>query len=350
MIESLYLKVYIGIVVSHNKSDVIIEMIKGTNTVKRSAKSFLTTEVNDDMRAFVSQAAAESPYFYIALLNHSKHQGAIPTCSTKKAVEYADISTAKTLCYKKRWMVYASKPDLDLYQKRYSDFGLDFIFSPYILLERFFSDKVEGAMALYVMVQEDILSLAIFEKNELLYASHFDVEESVEETLISDDEKSTISLDFNIEGEGIDEGIHLDDIDAIDALEDIDDLSGFDDIEDLDTIDDIEEFAEVEEVAKPAEANLDELDTTGDPETMLESFNEDYQRFTLLQRALQQFYSETKVENAFIEHVYIADTVGVSEDLKRYLEEELFLSVVIREMDRSHALIELAKEEAQYAI
>jgi len=349
MIESLYLKVYVGIVVSHNKSDVIIEMVKGSQSVKNSSKSFLTTEVNDEMLEYINLAISESPFFYIALLNSSKHQGAIPTCSTKKADAYTDISTSKTLCYKKRWMLYASKPDLDSYQKRYKSFGLDFIFSPYILLDRFFTDKIDGAMALYVLVQEDLLSLAIFQNNELLFASHFDVEESVEEALISEDEKETISLDFNIEGEGIDEGIHLDDIDAIDELDDLDSLDNFDDIEDLDSIDDIEEFAEVEEVAKPTEANLDELESEETEVSMLESFNEDYQRFTLIQRSLQQFYADTTIDNAFIEHVYIADAIGVSEDLKRYLEEELFLSVVIREMNRSKELLELAKEEAHYA-
>ena len=350
MIESLYLKVFVGIVVSHNKSDVIIEMVKGTQSIKRSTKSFLTTEVNDEMREYIELATAESPFFYIALLNHSKFQGAIPTCSGKKAADYADLSTSKTVCYKKRWMVYASKPDLDTFEKRYKSFGLDFIFSPFILLERFFNDKVEGTMALYVLVQEDLLSLTIFEKNELLYASHFDVEESVEEALISDDEKNTISLDFDIEGEGVDEGIHLDDIDAIDELDELDSLDNFDDIEDLDAIDDIEEFAEVEEVTKAAETPLDAVDNADVDENMLESFNEDYQRFTLLQRALQQFYANTKVDNAFIEHVYIADAIGVSEDLKRYLEEELFLSVVIREMDRTRELIELTKDEAQHAV
>ena len=46
-----------------------------------------------------------------------------------------------------------------------------------------------------------------------------------------------------------------------------------------------------------------------------------------------------------MESVYIADGVGVSEDLKRFLEEEMFLSVYVRKMDLSMQICELAKGE-----
>ncbi|MDD3059526.1 MAG: hypothetical protein PHW94_01110 [Sulfurimonas sp.] len=46
-----------------------------------------------------------------------------------------------------------------------------------------------------------------------------------------------------------------------------------------------------------------------------------------------------------MESVYIADGCGVSQDLKRYLEEEMFLSVYVRKIDLAKQVCELAKAE-----
>ncbi len=41
----------------------------------------------------------------------------------------------------------------------------------------------------------------------------------------------------------------------------------------------------------------------------------------------------------------MADAVGVSLDMKRYFEEEMFMNVYIRRIVLGDALLELAKEE-----
>jgi len=76
-----------------------------------------------------------------------------------------------------------------------------------------------------------------------------------------------------------------------------------------------------------------------------DGFNEDYQRFLLIQSSINNFYKDEKYESAFIQNVYMADGVGISLDLKRYLEEEMFMDVYTRRIDLPSSLCNMAKLE-----
>jgi hypothetical protein len=123
------------------------------------------------------------------------------------------------------------------------------------------------------------------------------------------------------------------DSDAID----LDDFSGIEDLDLLEEIDEFSEFQDIEEEFHEAEKPM--IESGGD------SNNEDYQRFSLIQASLGHFYEDKRYDGAFVENVYIADGVGVSNDLKYYLEEEMFLNVYIKHLDIPMEVCSLAKEE-----
>jgi hypothetical protein len=181
-------------------------------------------------------------------------------------------------------------------------------------------------------LEDNYISIAVFDNSELLYSDHIDMEHGneQEELLMDDGSLDDMELD-------LDSGIDLEDIDAIDDIEGLDD---FGDIEDLDTIDEIDEFAEDEE----EEEEFEEETSSSDVED-IDGFNEDYQRFSLIQSSINNFYKDAKYDSKFVENIYIADTIGVSGDLKRYLEDEMFLSVFVRHLDLSAQLAETAKAE-----
>ena len=68
-------------------------------------------------------------------------------------------------------------------------------------------------------------------------------------------------------------------------------------------------------------------------------------RFLLIQSAVNKFYKDDRFKSEFVEAVYIADGVGISKDLKKYLEEEMFLSVYVRHINLAHELCNTAKLE-----
>ena len=67
----------------------------------------------------------------------------------------------------------------------------------------------------------------------------------------------------------------------------------------------------------------------------------------LIQSSINRFYKGFLYDSKFIESAYIADSIGMRGDLKRYLEEEMFLSVFVRHLDLYAEVCEAAKAESK---
>lgn len=332
LFESLYTKVFINIIVENTQTVVYVEVCSGKNVLQSMHKYFDTTTMNSKMYEFINAYYKESPFCYISVLDKSPLQGAIPTCNSNEMSKYYDISSSEYRCYAKNWAFYTSEYDLEAIKHEYRSVGIDFIFSPFAILANFFKDKIENTLAMFLLVEDNYISFSVFDNSNLLYAQylnmdhHKDSDELLMESSLDDGEDDDMSL-------GI-EGIDLEEIDIED------DSVGFDDftnIEDLDDTDSIDEFSEEQEIR--------EISTKEEQYVSADGFNEDYQRFSLIQSALNTFYKDPKYKSQFIENIYIADGVGVSGDLKNYLEEEMFLSVFIRKIDLGAALCDMAKAE-----
>ncbi|MBA1433049.1 MAG: hypothetical protein FAF04_05545 [Epsilonproteobacteria bacterium] len=331
--EALYRKVLVNIVVKRASTLVYIELYSKNGANDNVNAEFDTIKPDEQMLDFITTYTKESPYFYISVLDMSALQGALPTCSKNRLAYYYDLSNCEYKCYNEKWTYYTAKPELYEIEKVYKETGVDFIFSPFVVLANFFKDKTTGPLALYALVQDSFISIAVFEDGDLLYAEHLDMETSseVDDILLSSDlEDEALDLDANT-------GVDLENIDVED---DVEELENFSDIEDLDSIEDIEEFADskdVEEELLESEDVLEEADEG--------SFNEDYQRFSLIQTSIAHYYKDERYESRFLENMYIADAVGVSSDLKKYLEEEMFFNVYVRKTEIDAEVCELAKEE-----
>jgi len=328
--ESLYLKVFVNVVVGHAKSTVYVESCKGEEVITSDQATFETTTLNEKMEEFISSYVNESPYHYVSILDTSNDQGAAPTCSKLDLPDYFEIEGAKSICNAGKWTYYTSKADISRIKRSYPGIGVDFIFSPFVLLSDFFKDKLDSSTAMYVLVEENYLSLCVFENSQLLFAEHLNMENTHDSEELLIDDSSSVDLELDLD-------TSIDD----DDLEELDILDGFGDIEDLDAIEDINEFSESED----AEEAFNQEEKEEFPVNESEGFNEDYQRFLLIQSAVNNFYKDAKYKSAFVEVAYIADGVGVSGDLKRYLEEEMYLSAYVRHMDLNHELCEIAKRE-----
>ena len=134
LIKNIYQQIFIGIVVQHSSMKVCVQMRKGKKLEKEVSRHFEishatpTAEVNEFVKSYMD----ESPFSYVAVLNDTLHQGAIPTCSMHKAENFNDLGSCVTICNEDKWMVYAEKSELNALQKRFLKNGLDFIFSPFL--------------------------------------------------------------------------------------------------------------------------------------------------------------------------------------------------------------------------
>lgn len=330
LFESLYNKVFINIVVGRSQTIVYIEECSKNSVLKTHSKSFDTLGINNKMHEYIDSFSSESPFHYISILDTSSSQGAIPTCSSREMSVFHNLESSKYICHKNQWAFYTSKPDLELLQENYSKIGVDFIFSPFVILSNFFKDKIDAHLALYILIEDNNITICVFDNSKLLFGEHIDMEHDDNEELMMD-ENSEDDIDLELEG-----SIDLEDIDAMSDIEGLDD---FGDIEDLDAIDEIDEFAESDD----EEEFSDEIDEPISVDT--EGFNEDYQRFIIIQNSINRFYKDARYESKFVESIYVADGIGVSGDLKKYLEEEMFLNVYVRHVDLCAEVCEMAKAE-----
>ena len=335
--EALYNKVLVTIVVKRASSDVYIEVLSKKNVLSHLQKNFATLSLSAEMIEYIKGYTKESPYYYIALLNMSVYQGALVGCEKKKLQEFAEKNVVQYMCHEKRWAYYCDKESIKIIMKSYKETGCDYIFSPYSLLVNFFKDKVNGSTAMFVLMQDSFVTVVIFEQNELLFAEHLDMQITSEndDEILSQEIESDENLDFSDE-----DGIDLEDVNVLDDMEELEDLDAFGDIEDLDSIEDIDEFSDNKDIEEEFNDTVEEF-----PQEKENSFNEDYQRFSLIHGALGNYYADEEAESKFIENVYIADSVGVGNDFKRYLEEELFLNVYIRQANLGVQLAQLVKIE-----
>jgi len=328
LFESIYSKIFVAIVIERSKSIVYIQVSSKKHTPKNYHKSFDTTEFTRTMREYIESFTSESPFSYICVLDYSENQGAIPTCSTKDIPVFDDFNTSKMMCHENDWAYFTSATGIVTIKRTYAQVGVDFIFSSFSILSSFFKDKIDTHLGLFVLLEDNYITLGIFDKTKLLFGEHLNVEhDNIQDEMMMDSSDSEIDLDFE-------SSIDLDDIDS---MNDIDGLDDFGEIENLDTIDEIYEFAESQDDEFLDEEDLLVQDPSG--------FNEDYQRFLAIQSSVSRFYKDSKYQSKFIETVYIADAVGMSPDLKTYLEEEMFFSVFVRHIDLGGEMIYLAKAE-----
>ncbi len=341
MFESLYLKILVNIVIANSKTTVYIETLNKKNILNAEEVAFDTKYLSSKMYEYILSFTKESPFFYISILDTSKAQGAIPTCSKQQVNSFQDLSSSEYKCYDNKWSYYTSKSDIYSIEKVYEKIGVDFIFSPFVVLANFFKDKIQTHMAMYILIEEESLSLSVFKNSELLYAEYLDISLELDrnELLIEDADLSDINLE-----EDDDSSIDLDsiDLDDIDSIDDIDELDDFGDIENLDSIEEMNEFNDTKDIEEELAENEDQEDF---PSPNSDGINEDYQRFVMIQASISDFYKNDKFDSEFIENGYIADSVGVSSDLKKYLEEEMFLNVYVRHIDLSAEVCEIAKME-----
>lgn len=338
----LYDVTLISIVHTKEEIQIYIEIYYKEKLKASDSKSFTLNHSfkKELLDNYINTFIKDTPYHYIALLDTSKEQGIIKDCSEyHKTIRIED---PKVVCHKGKWGFYTSTYDLHQQQKEYRPLEIDFIFSPFALLYNFFQDKIDNDLTMYLLVQEDSIALAVFKHSELLYGDFIDTTIKYEEDL----ELEAMHEEDEIEEDDID-SINLDDIgieDDLDSIDDgLDELDNLDNLEELDSLDSLDDAHDLEE---QLEENLEEMNHTeeADEDGNLQS-TQDFHRFTLIQKSLKKFYDDPSYESDFIEHIYVADSIHLSYDFKKYIQEELFANVFVRKVDLVMEVNALAKKE-----
>lgn len=348
----MYDTALINIVMYAESIHVYIEQVNNKKIKNSHEKIFVLNDSYSDelLYNYIKPFTEDTPYYYIAMLDSSLEQGAIPTCDKHKMSLYAELTTAKYLCVDEKWACYTSKLFLEEEMKLLGDIGCDFIYSPFVLLRNFYADKIEGDIALYVFVQEQSLTVAVFKNNRLLFGEYIDTRLEItpeEEMQLS---AETLETQKEETDDSQEESVDLDEIelgnDDLSLDDDLDDIDSFDNIEELGDINSIEaEENPEQQLEENLEAISEETQEFSDETKQIERSSEDFKRFSLIQKSLAKFYNDERYESDFIENLFVADAVHLTNDFKRYIQEEMFLSVYIRSIEPELEVCQLVKEE-----
>ncbi|MDH5465212.1 MAG: hypothetical protein OEW60_06245, partial [Thiovulaceae bacterium] len=311
--------------------------------------------------SFMEKYERKSPFSYISVLNPITSQGAKFGCSGEGLQNTIWFCT-KPKNHKTPWLVYADAAEINGIQKRFKHSGIDFIFSPFLLIEPQFKEVRSSKAKMFIVLLEQTITMAVFQNGQLLFGKqdsidHDEHDLDMEEELILDVEgnesRTGLELDIN-EIDSLDSlDDESDDLESLETLEDLDDLDNLDDLDDndelgeftADTLDMQEETDSVEEISSAEDAEKELMAE----DNALSGFSINFKRFELIQDALQEFYRQSDVKSSFIEEIFLSDRDDSCKDLMSYLEDELFVKVKYSKIDLENKFLAIVKQEVRNA-
>ncbi|RUM63994.1 MAG: hypothetical protein DSZ05_08005 [Sulfurospirillum sp.] len=310
---------YVGVIVHETSCVVKIKKVKNAQTIHEEEKQFTIPskeKLSKEVIVFLQSLQEEVEQTYIALFLNSHGQGVVPSCAKfayeKFHIEYDHV---KVICIDRKYSIYASNIDIRWAEKIFSETGLDFIFSPFLMLDnlRKHESRREG-IVLHMLTSHNSITIMIFDKETLLYGTFINIAK----------EEDLLNTDFT--EEIIDEDDTFDEIDLDMELEESDEIAEILENATIDT-----------EVKSSAQ---DENDTI-----KLKLFGQDLRLVKYFDASLREFYENDLYKSDFVTYVKIYDTTSLNEDIVHYLKEQLLVDISIRKINIEDELIALIEQE-----
>lgn len=332
LFRPLFANVLIG--VNYNSTACHIKVVKkrGGHIVEESDKEFKILEGNlsAEVIKFIKKLKSRYAYSYVAILSKSTEQVLVP--GNKKNQFGAFNVNEKEYKFVKLPSAFAFilKDDITQYQAMFKKAkGLDFLFSPFVLI--FFKAKtfVGDKPKLFVLQEKENLAILILTRKAILYGSFLPMSAGEQVMNVRDSLPSSLSDDTLVattSNQGSSTAQGLDDLNTeLGGLEDeLEDYENFD----FDSItggasDNISGSSDSDE----GDSNMDNLQDLGRSTTII----------NLLQAAIKDFYHNSLYDSDFIEEIVLFDCYGISPQAMDNIRSNLM-------MDLSLVSIDLLKE------
>ncbi len=294
----------------------VTEYINSSGSVETvEEESFVLEDdrISTEMVEYVRDFLSAYPKTQLIYLTSAQSCSAVGTCSKAEMAQMdVDTSIIKTIC-KGEFSSYISTMDLENDNMLFKPLELDYIYSPFFLVDEVKSDY--PGTALICLHRQNQLIISIYKEGKFIYGDHV-VISALEE--FEEDQEA---------GEEIE-----DDLDADFDLDELDDS----DLDDLDDLDDIEEM-EDEGMEDDLEEQIEEDDMEQDAE--LKEY--DLKIYSAIKESIEKFYGDESVQSDFVEYMEILDTVALSRNIYELIKDEIFCEVDSRNIDLHREVLEL---------
>lgn len=336
ILQPLFATVLIS--VSYDEDVCVVQVTKkrGGTIVEEIRKEFkiINGEPSAETIKYIRKFKKRYAYSYLAILSKTKEQVLVP--SVKKDVfpnfgvnekEFKSIKLSNSL-------VFIHKDDILSYKKTFkSARGLDFLFSPFVLLflksKTFVSDRPK----MFVLQEKEHLAILIATRKHTLYGSlsPIELQEAVTTFAKTKDQSGKESKASN-------DTKNSEELTSLDT--ELDDLEQ--DLQDFDSFD----FSELEmqdmNMGEEAEEGEKKVISSGDN---LQDLTRSTSIIKLLQSSLRDFYQNTLYDSDFVEEIVIFDCYGISSQSVHNIRSNLMIDISLISIDLPKEIINIAQIE-----
>lgn len=179
VLQKKFQNLFVAIVLNETECVLRCKVLKNGAITKVFTKTFALTPPLDALdktiEDYLMNLQDEYQFVYIAFLLNSLGQGAISGTGNATFTKHnVDIQNVHNVTLHNQWSAYASYIEIKWAKNLFSEVGLDFIYSPFIILNDFVvSQKLKNRPTCYILNCQDFFILAIFEEKQLHFGAFF---------------------------------------------------------------------------------------------------------------------------------------------------------------------------------
>lgn len=354
LIRKYFSNLFVSIVSKENSYVVFSKVIKNGKLRTKFEKVFDAKSNRDTIDAklekYLISLQEQYNFSYISLLLDSMGQGAINGVEAQDFEKFSvDLKNVKTVKFK-NWSAYASFIDINWANKIYGNVGLDFIYSPFVVLYYLLSQhRPQKNVVLYMLNQQDSVTLSIYKDGILSFGvfSKMTEDANLDELNMVDDWEEEEEEKNIVDDADLLQNNDQDEEEEFSALED---LTSFD-ADDVKTRDNT--FLDMADETKVDYNNQvvdDEKTAVDDYIDMsdIELYGRDIKIYKFINRALREYYGNALYESDFISKMIIFDGYDMSQEILQSIENELFLSLEMYKINVSEIVCDISVKEANH--
>ncbi len=315
----------ISVILEVKTCTVFVEIVKNSKVIKTEEKKFdiNNAELSHEVIKYINSYQDNYKFTYIGTLLGSINQGAISGCTSNDFKKFGvRLDNIDFVCVNNMLGVYGVGDDIVTTQNKFNKtVGIDFIYSPFIVLYNFFKKELIDEARLYVLCQKSYVALAVFKEKRFIFGAYFSID-TTEDTFKEEGEKPTSSE------------VNVSDVDKDSEDEDLDELVFFEDDEDVISLDDSDE-EEIQEYENEEEGEV----------SSIESFQEGVDLHNYIKSSIEEFYKNDKYETEFLSDIIIADGCSLTDDVIKYIQDELMLNVQTKEINIAKVTTDIIQKE-----
>lgn len=269
------------------------------------------------------------PFTYLGVLAKTYNQGLASTTSRSKMAKFGINVNDSVIIKLDTWVCYIKKRAIDENRVRYlKALGLDYLFSPFLLIYSLVSNSLHKRNCLYILAQKNSITLLIADKSNVLFGGYF---------FLGND------LEVNPKEENLSEIHSMLDMKNIEGLigSSVEELKEIGELEDIN-----KEVLEEEFLPKEVQARKDEENKQSHLEELRDLARANNATEIII-NCISEFYGNDIYTSDFLEKVVILDSYGISRQAIEHIKSTLLLDIEVKKIELTKSIIALMQKESR---